>query len=69
MGSLRKLVESISGHERKEAAEIAQLTSKLAQYEKRHRSRQELMKRITSFLMEEEADEVPQQMKGASPPL
>ncbi|KAG1940909.1 mitochondrial import receptor subunit TOM70 [Pimephales promelas] len=57
MSSLRELMKSISEKERDEAADMAALQSKLKQYEKRQHRRQELMKHITSFLMEEGEEE------------
>lgn len=55
----------MSGRERKEAADIAQLTSRVAQYEKRH---QELMEHIASYLAEEDIDEAPQCMSVTCSP-
>lgn len=54
--SLRELMENISATEREESAEIAQLTSRLSLYEKRQQRRQDMLKRINAFLLEEEAD-------------
>lgn len=54
--SLRELMENISAAEREESAEIAQLTSRLSLYEKRQQRRQDMLKRINAFLLEEEAD-------------
>ncbi|XP_039514870.1 uncharacterized protein LOC120469772 [Pimephales promelas] len=66
MSSLRELMKSISEKERDEAADMAALQSKLKQYEKRQHRRKELMKHITSFLMEEGDEEV-QSVKPATP--
>lgn len=54
--SLRELMENISAAEREESAEIAHLTSRLSLYEKRQQRRQDMLKRINAFLLEEEAD-------------
>ncbi|CAM4638688.1 unnamed protein product [Leuciscus chuanchicus] len=68
MSSLRELMKSISEKERDEAADMAALQSKLKQYEKGQRRRQDLMKHITSFLREEGDEEV-QSVKPATPPM
>lgn len=54
--SLRELMENISATEREESAEIARLTSRLSLYEKRQQCRQDMLKCINAFLLEEEAD-------------
>lgn len=53
MGSLRRLLKSMSDKDKDEAVDMAALHSKLKRYETRQHRRRELMEQIASFIEEE----------------